>query len=53
MPKITRISETEISYVCVCGRKINLILPPGEKVEKLIKCFECGKKKIAVNDADI
>lgn len=46
MPKVKIISPNCYEYQCSCGTMINLEWdkrdPPPEK---LIKCFECGKKE--------
>lgn len=41
MPKVDKISEGIFRYKCECGTDIELHVNQGEKLKRLVRCFQC------------
>jgi hypothetical protein len=44
MPAIKRI-EGGIEYQCTCGKTLQMLLAPGERPDRLVKCWDCVGKE--------
>jgi predicted SprT family Zn-dependent metalloprotease len=46
MPVAKQIAPRQWKYQCECGCEIILEMDTDNKPDLLIRCFECGKKKL-------
>jgi hypothetical protein len=44
MPAIKRI-DGGIEYQCTCGKTLQMLLAPGERPDRLVKCWDCVGKE--------